>query len=299
MSSSLEQSSLTPYVSSYSKCSPLGALFSRTLPSYSGQYPVGVHNVELSIPKQSFGNFKHKSMPDVEAGLTIDTVMFTLFYPAMSPHDTSHQAVWFPRLHQTIDGFLKMAKRTPNCIYRAIAYPTAAAAIWGMAFPMIENAPLMSPPPSVSKWPVIIFSHSIGCSCLMYSAFCSEMASHGTGPSSRITAKGGIKQDFYWLDWSDLHRKNNTTLWHVQLEVRKAELEHVIWAVYHISQSEQVPQTHFSRGAWDWTPWTCVDPSNSIMTGHSFGSSLALAATASGSFHFSHVIVFDPATQCD
>ncbi|KAG1741441.1 platelet-activating factor acetylhydrolase [Suillus paluster] len=332
MSSSLEQSSSTPYVSSYSKRSPLGALFSRTLPSYSGQYPVGVHDVELSIPKQSFGNFKHISMPDAEAGLTIDTVMFTLFYPATSPHDTSRQAVWFPRLRQTIDGFLKMAKRTPNCIYRAIAYLTAAAAIWGTAFPAIENAPLMSPPPSVSKWPVIIFSHGVGCSRLMYSAFCGEMASRGyvvvaiehrdgTGPSSRITAEGGIERDFYWLDWSDLQYakhlqmsvlvllthtswvdleeqpKNDTTLRHVQLEVRKAELEHVIRAVYRISQSEQVPQTRFSRGAWDWTPWTCIDPSNPIMTGHSFGGSLALAAAASGSFHFSHVIVFDPATQ--
>lgn len=119
--SSLEQESSTPLVSSYPKRSALGALFTRTLPNYSGQYPVGVHDVELSIPKQSFGNFKHKSMPDAEAGLTIDTVMFTLFYPATSPHDTSHQAVWFPRLRQTIDGFLKMAKRTPNCVYRTLA----------------------------------------------------------------------------------------------------------------------------------------------------------------------------------
>ncbi|KAG1729727.1 platelet-activating factor acetylhydrolase [Suillus lakei] len=330
--SSLEQESSTPLVSSYPKRSALGALFSRTLPNYSGQYPVGVHDVELSIPKQSFGNFKHKSMPDAEAGLTIDTVMFTLFYPATSPHDTSHQAVWFPRLRQTIDGFLKMAKRTPNCVYRTLAYPVAAAAIWGTAFPAIENAPLMSPPPFLSKWPVIIFSHGVGCSRLMYSAFCGEMASRGyvvvaiehrdgTGPSSCITAEGGIQRDFYWLDWSDLQYakylrmtvpalltrrswvdldeqpKNDTTLRHVQLEVRKAELEQVIKAVHRISQGEQVQQTRLSREGWDWTPWTSIDPASPIIAGHSFGGSLALAAAANSRFDFSRVIVFDPATQ--
>ena len=36
-------------------------------------------------------------MPDAEVGLTIDTVMFTLFYPTPSP-DKTCQAVWFPRL---------------------------------------------------------------------------------------------------------------------------------------------------------------------------------------------------------
>lgn len=97
MSYLLERESSTPFVSSYPKRSPLGALFSRTLPSYSGQYPVGVHDTELSVHKQSFGHFNHISMPDAEAGLTIDTVMFTLFYPTSS-HDKSHQAVWFPRL---------------------------------------------------------------------------------------------------------------------------------------------------------------------------------------------------------
>ncbi|KAG0707991.1 platelet-activating factor acetylhydrolase [Suillus ampliporus] len=187
-----------------------------------------------------------------------------------------------------------MAKRTPNCVYRAIAYPTAAAAIWGTAFPAIENAPLITPTPSLGKWPVIVFSHGADSSRLMYSAFCGEMASRGyivaanehrdgTGPSSRITAEGGVERDFYWLDWSDLHwvdldeqPKNDTTLRQVQLEVRKAELEQVIKAVYRISQGKQVPRTRLSRGGWDWTPRTCIDPSNPIMARHSFGGCLAL-----------------------
>ncbi|OJA20012.1 hypothetical protein AZE42_05866 [Rhizopogon vesiculosus] len=208
-----------------------------------------------------------------------------------------------------------MAKRTPNLVYRAIAYPSAVLAIWGTAFPAIENAPLMSPPPHLSKWPVIIFSHGVGCSRLMYSAFCGEMASRGyvvvaiehrdgTGPSSRITAKGGVQRDCYWLDWTDLHWVNldeqpkcDNTLRHVQLEVRQAELEQVIMALDCISQGQKVTQTRFSKGDWSWAPWTCIDPSSPIMVGHSFGGSLALAAAADMRFNFSHVIAFDPATQ--
>lgn len=78
------------------KRSPFGALLSRTLPMYTGPYRVGVCDVEVPIEKQSFGHFTHKSMPDADTGLTIDTVLFTLFYPAES-EDTNQRVVWFPR----------------------------------------------------------------------------------------------------------------------------------------------------------------------------------------------------------
>ena len=78
------------------KRSPFGAILSRTLPIYTGPYRVGVCDVEVPIQKQSFGHFKHKSMPDADTGLTIDTVLFTLFYPAECT-DTNQRVVWFPR----------------------------------------------------------------------------------------------------------------------------------------------------------------------------------------------------------
>ncbi|KAH7921574.1 hypothetical protein BV22DRAFT_1107127 [Leucogyrophana mollusca] len=312
--SSTTASEEPPYISSVPKRTPFGAFFSRTLPSYTGRYPVGVRDVELPIPKQSFGNFRHKSMPSTDAGITVDTVLFTLFYPAEVGSEASRDVVWFPRLRQTIDGFIKMANRTPNCVYRTIAYPFAAAAIWRTTFPGIENAQLRQPP-SPSKWPLMIFSHGVGCSRLMYSAFCGEMASRGfvvaaiehrdgTGPSSRVTNDDGEQKDFYWLDWTDLdwidlqeQPKDDTTLRHVQLEVRLAEVEQVQKAFQSIASGQPVRQTGSHRTSFDWARWTSVDPNKPIAAGHSFGGSLVMAAANDSRFDFSRIIVFDPAVQ--
>ncbi|KAG2035994.1 hypothetical protein BDR03DRAFT_983297 [Suillus americanus] len=77
-----------------------------------------------------------------------------------------------------------------------------------------------------------------------------------------------------WVDL-DEEPKNDISLRHIHLEVRKAELEQVVRADNRISQGDQVPQTWVSRRNWDWAPWTSVDPSSFIMAGHSFGGSLA------------------------
>lgn len=167
-----------PLIKTKPRKSPFGSLLSRTLPQYSGEYAVGVCDVEVPTARQTFGNFKHKSMPDAAAGLAMDSVLFTLFYPIEQPKKPN-PVVWFPRyvfhllpcildracgvrslrgiahvdpvalccffitnakthasgspccssrtltsrlsLKQTIDGFLKMAHRTPNVWYRMIS----------------------------------------------------------------------------------------------------------------------------------------------------------------------------------
>lgn len=85
-----------PQIETVHKKSPFGALLSRTLPAYGGQFPVGVCDVELPVPRQTFGTFRHKKIPDAQAGLAMDTVLFTVFYPA-EDGSSSQQVVWFPK----------------------------------------------------------------------------------------------------------------------------------------------------------------------------------------------------------
>ena len=180
------------------------------------------------------------------------------------------------RLGQTIDGFLQMAKRTPNNWYRAFTYPAAAAAIWGTTFPAHKDAPLLRPPPASppvppdsetpnpptpenrGKWPLVIFSHGVGCSRLMYSQICGELASRGyvvaalehrdgTSPSSKITDDKGNTKNVEWLEWTDLEwpdldpqPTDDTTLRQVQLELRAAEIHETIRIISKFTTGEDI-----------------------------------------------------------
>jgi hypothetical protein len=75
--------------------SPFGALLSRTLPNYTGEYSVGVCDMEVAVAPRTFGNFKHKSMPGQASGLALDTVLFSVFYPCEKPKKEA-PVVWFP-----------------------------------------------------------------------------------------------------------------------------------------------------------------------------------------------------------
>lgn len=182
--------------------------------------------------------------------------------------------------------------------------PLAAAAIWGTTFPADKDAPLLSPAhnkggteTAPKKWPVVYFSHGVGCSRLMYSAFCGEMASRGyvvvalehrdgTGPSTTIELDDGGQKIVSWLDWRDLHwpdletqPEDDTALRKVQLQLRLAELEQVNVQVQSIAQGGGVAR-HTTDG-FDWSRWKhAIDTFRPIMSGHSFGGTLAVGPTA-------------------
>ena len=86
-----------PHVETVSKRSPWGAILNRTLPNYGGPLPVGVCDVELPVRRQTFGTFTHRKMPNAEAGLAMDTVLFSMFYPAQPGWSTAKRVVWFPK----------------------------------------------------------------------------------------------------------------------------------------------------------------------------------------------------------
>lgn len=91
-----------PTVKTISKLSPFGALISRTLPQYKGNYPVGVFDIELPVREaRSIGSFRHKELHSIEPGFQLDTVLFSVFYPTEEPTVQSTKVVWFPNLRQT------------------------------------------------------------------------------------------------------------------------------------------------------------------------------------------------------
>ncbi|KAJ7660512.1 platelet-activating factor acetylhydrolase [Mycena rosella] len=298
------------------------ALVSRTLPKYSGPHPVGVCDVELPIPQQTFGTFAHKNLPNAPIGITIDTVLFSLFYPCQVDRKYGH-VLWFPHLAQTINGFLRMASRD-SWAYRMAAYPVAAALVRGTMLPAFGDVPVKIPEDG-SRWPLIIFSHGAGSSRLLYSALAGELASHGyivaavehrdgTGPSSKITTPDGRSRKLDFLNWRDIYwpdhevqPPDDTTLRHIQLQVRLAELRAVHSGLVSLSTgaadfapiAAARPALKAPAPSFDWTRWAhCLDAVRPVMCGHSLGGSAALLAAASSSdFDFSRIVVMDPAVQ--
>lgn len=303
-----------------SKLSPFGCLLSRTLPNYKGPYPVGVFDIEIPVREpRSIGSFRHKTLHSPEPGFKLETVLFSVLYPAEAPSMDMNKVVWFPRLSQTVNGFLKMARRT-SWYYKALAYPIAAAAIYGTTFPAIAEAPLRKPPKANQQWPLAIFSHGVGCSRLMYSSICGELASRGyvvcavehrdgTGPSSAIKLDNGEIKDIDFLDWKDLdwpylsiQPDNDTRLRKDQLEMRCAEFEEVIDIMKRINAGDPVIQTSIKSPNFDWErwgpKWNAINTNKPVMVGHSLGGSAGLlAASYSDKFQFRSLVVMDPACQ--
>ncbi|KAH0834815.1 platelet-activating factor acetylhydrolase [Lanmaoa asiatica] len=147
------------------------------------------------------------------------------------------------------------------------------------------------------------------------SAVCGELVSRGyvvaaiehrdgTAPSVRMTNRGGETSDFYWLNWTDLkwigldeQPMDDTTLRHVQLRVRLAEVEGVLQALQRLTQGQGLISTGLTSSLCEWEGWHAIEITKPIIAGHSFGGSLAIMAAADRRFNFSHVITFDPATR--
>nr|XP_031858975.1 uncharacterized protein CI109_005643 [Kwoniella shandongensis]KAA5526047.1 hypothetical protein CI109_005643 [Kwoniella shandongensis] len=205
-----------------------------------------------------------------------------------------------------------------NSILRRLAYVGALPAVHGLKFPTYQRAPILPPPSPSGKWPLIIFSHGVGCSRLMYTQICGELASRGyvvaavehrdgTGPSARITSEEGQVRDVDFLRWTDLNwpeleeqPKDDTTLRHDQLKIRLAELDSTLQVIRKIVQGRHVQPALMASRTLDWEPWKNVvevGDGRVCFAGHSFGGTAVIAAAADPRFTPSSIIALDPAVQ--
>ncbi|OCF34757.1 hypothetical protein I316_03299 [Kwoniella heveanensis BCC8398] len=327
-----------PKVSSTYTHSKLGTIWSRQMPEYSGSYPVGAMDVEFPIEPQTIGSFRHRKLANKQkkgtsseenittAGIEIDTVLFTLFYPCdldQGQNRTQNEGggkgtVWFPRPSSTVKGFMNMAG-VENSLIRSLAYVGALTAVHGLKFPAHQRAPIRTPPSG--KWPLIIFSHGVGCSRLMYTHICGELASRGyvvaavehrdgTGPSAKITSEDGQERDIDFLRWTDLdwpdrpedqQPKDDNTLRHDQLKIRLVEMQSTLDVIAKLTTGAECAKSRLMASRTvDWSAWKGlveVEEGSVCLAGHSFGGTAVIAAAADPRFSPSSIIALDPAVE--
>ncbi|KAH6626251.1 platelet-activating factor acetylhydrolase, isoform II-domain-containing protein [Chaetomium sp. MPI-SDFR-AT-0129] len=143
-----------------------------SFPEFPGPYQVGTVDIEVPVSEIE------SPSPAPEGSKEIQTVLFRIFYPALSGSGDS-RTTWLPepqRLHiASYAGFLG-------------AGPTVASILsflprhlhW-TTIPAWEKAKLLPCPPDRTdgRWPVMVFSHGLGGNRNTYSHITGSLASHG------------------------------------------------------------------------------------------------------------------------
>ncbi len=159
------------------------------LPLYTGPYPVGYVELELSArDPRPFSHIKRNH----QHALRLDTVLFAVYYPAVHElTSTSTRSVsrasWLPRPRvSTCKGYAKFLNipHLPVTAYIALTsmftkMPAFRNAALAAHLPDVSGGPAGSHGDGHPKFPCVVFSHGLGGSRTSYSSICGELASYG------------------------------------------------------------------------------------------------------------------------
>jgi len=151
--------------------------------------------------------------------------------------------------------------------------------------PILRNAPL-SPE---KKWPVIVFSHGMGCTRFAYSRMCTDLASHGfvvaavehrdASACVTFTMEGSTK---HWIPFRRItDSEKEYTVRNEQLHQRVVEARRALDVVTSLANGDQVDNVLPQAADFDLSVWKGnLDLSRPVMAGHSYGGATTLLTMA-------------------
>lgn len=303
-------------------------LLASRLPHYTGPHPVGAIDIESPCESRQTSDFKLK-----ETGLPafqLDTVLFTLYYPATTQAVRSKpRHYWIPKpVSITGEGYLRFGG-----VNNFVLNNVVTGALWGLAggitIPAKVDVPLTEAtvtletqddyniqmlPEKHDGLPVLIFSHGFASSRTDYTHYLGELASRGyvvaaiehrdgSGPGS-LVLKEGLQRVAFPIKQSHIAPDatlDTASFKAAQLNFRQAEVEETIRVLRAINSGhgQEIYLTNSRHEGQSLPQWHNRLNLNAItMAGHSFGATLALQTLSAGpksaSLPLSGCIALDP-----
>ncbi|KAK4507774.1 hypothetical protein PRZ48_001509 [Zasmidium cellare] len=306
-------------------------LFSSRLPRYSGEYEVGVIDIEADCETRRFTDAVLRDSR--EPALQLETVLFSLYYPSVAgsksrgPH---HPWVSKP-LSLTAEGYARFAKVNNFFTNNVFTF-----ALWTLAgsttIPANVDVPLHGTVKNyheneasyldydsehplddygLPQFPVIVFSHGMASSRTSYTQYCGELASRGfivaaiehrdgSGPGTMIMNKTSSKP-FYHFNREMLDPLPEEEVFKAQqLAFRQAEVEETVRVLGLINNGKgsAVYKSNPRFEGQDLAEFRGrLMTDRMIIGGHSFGATLALQTlkdAPSKTLPFVGAVILDP-----
>ncbi|KAI4747534.1 hypothetical protein E4T50_02222 [Aureobasidium sp. EXF-12298] len=138
-------------------------------PEYPGPHTVGTVDVEIPTA----------DLPSTAAAPAdaAPTVSFRIFYPCQNQKESARPVRWIPSPQRpNLSAFARLLGAGSRASDFFSYFPTI---LYYISIPAQRNAPLLAPPTTNKRWPVMIFSHGLAGNRNLYSHVCGSMASYG------------------------------------------------------------------------------------------------------------------------
>lgn len=303
-------------------------VLSSKLPSYSGDYQVGVIDIEAPVEKRRIADVVFRNTH--EPAFDLETVLFSLYYPAVK--DVSTRRPYHPWVSKpvalTAEGYARLAH-----VSNALTNGVFTAGLWLLAgsttIPAKVDVPihdtLRTYPDyheynierpldeyGLPEFPVIIFSHGMASSRTSYTQYCAELASRGyvvaaiehrdgSGPGTMIMKNQTEQRALFPMNTESLDPTPEMGDFKtMQLAMRQAEVEETVKVLYTINRGsgrdvyKSNPRMEgVNLGHWEGR----LNMKQIVIAGHSYGATLALQAlkgAPSETLPFVGGIILDP-----